>query len=100
MNLIGLPHFVQAGGGVFLAMGALARSGGSAILSVTDNYRCRAVMNQHAHPTVQKASQIVTRLLRLVLKPRNEAFAAPKLDRAAICKASGFANCIVIIIAI
>ena len=45
MNLIGLPHFEQAGGGVFLGMDARAVAGGSMTrLSVPDNCRGWAVM--------------------------------------------------------
>jgi hypothetical protein len=36
-------------------------------------------------------------LLRLVFQPGNEAFAAPKLNGAAICKRFGFADCIVVV---
>ena len=42
-------------------------------------------------------SQNRVALLRLVFQPGNEAFAAPKLNGAAICKRFGFADCIVVV---
>lgn len=48
-NRIGLLHFGQIGGGVFLGIGSPFHQGGSSTLSVTDNSRKReTAINQPA----------------------------------------------------
>jgi hypothetical protein len=98
MNFIGLPHFLHAGGGVFLAMGARAGSGGSTKLSVTDNCRSWAMMYSACTLRFENSEGIPTGvLLRFMFQPGNEAFATPKLDCAAIRQSFSFADCIMVV---
>lgn len=49
-NRIGLLHFGQMGGGVFLGIGSPFHQGGSSTLSVTDNSRKRETVINHPAP--------------------------------------------------
>jgi len=49
-NRIGLLHFGQIGGGVFLGIGSPFHQGGSSTLAVTDNSRKRETVINHPAP--------------------------------------------------
>ena len=55
------------------------------------------MINQPAHFSSTIASQFIPASLRLVFQSGNKAFAAPKLNGAAIRKPFGFADCIVVV---
>jgi hypothetical protein len=58
MNFIGLPHFLQAGGGVFLAMGKLALNQAGAQNSQSPiTAEAGTMMIHHAHLASKIASQ-------------------------------------------